>query len=291
MANTKISALPAGNPAQTTDQIPVARSGANNQITAASIAALAAGTPLYTGAGWPTLPNLSTTPLFSSNVGSGDTDLYTVPAGKKAIIFGQAWNSTASSVSFYCQIKLSGTYFPTVATQSLANTAAASLGLFSVIVLEAGQVFSIHTSAAGLNLVGTIYTFDNTANIKSALITTFINGNNAVYTCPVGKTAYLYGHINNHNTVASAGSVQGYNNTGGSLTYHWNYVPNGGSAGTSNQIAQNITAAAGAGTPASFGLALNTVELAFTAGDSLSVNSTSSNANQLAWINIVEQSS
>lgn len=41
MANTKISNLPAGNPAQATDQIPVARAGANNQITVASVNLLA----------------------------------------------------------------------------------------------------------------------------------------------------------------------------------------------------------------------------------------------------------
>lgn len=41
MANTKISALPAGNPAQTGDIVPIDRAGANFGITAGSIAALA----------------------------------------------------------------------------------------------------------------------------------------------------------------------------------------------------------------------------------------------------------
>jgi len=41
MANLKISQLTAGNPAQTGDQIPVARSGANDYVTASSVAALA----------------------------------------------------------------------------------------------------------------------------------------------------------------------------------------------------------------------------------------------------------
>lgn len=40
MADTKISALTSGNPAQSTDEIPIARSGANFKITAGSIAAL-----------------------------------------------------------------------------------------------------------------------------------------------------------------------------------------------------------------------------------------------------------
>lgn len=41
MADTKISALTSGNPALTTDEIPIARSGANYKITAGSVASLA----------------------------------------------------------------------------------------------------------------------------------------------------------------------------------------------------------------------------------------------------------
>ena len=50
MANEKISALPSGVPAQVTDAIPIARSGANYQITAQSVANLApppTGSNLY----------------------------------------------------------------------------------------------------------------------------------------------------------------------------------------------------------------------------------------------------
>lgn len=244
----------------------------------------------YVGSGLPTLKGFSTLPLVFSNVGTGDTDLFTVPTGKKYVVFGQAWNSTAASITFYCQVKLGdAVYRPTVAAQTLANTATAAAGLFSVMILEAGQIFSIHTTGTGLNLTGTIYVFDANVNIRTAFISSFINGNNPVYTCPTGKKAYIYGHLPNHNSVGSCGSVQGYNNSAGSLTYKWNYVPNGGTPSTANQIDASIVAAAGAGTPASFGLPRNTLEMAFTAGDSLSVNSTSNNANQLAWVNIVEQ--
>ena len=40
MADLKISQLTSGNPAQTNDEIPIARSGANFKITAGSISAL-----------------------------------------------------------------------------------------------------------------------------------------------------------------------------------------------------------------------------------------------------------
>jgi len=50
MPNTKISALTLGNPAQGTDEVPIARAGANFKVTAASIAALSpAGTVTSVG--------------------------------------------------------------------------------------------------------------------------------------------------------------------------------------------------------------------------------------------------
>lgn len=45
MADTKISALTSGNPAQSGDEIPIARAGANYKITAGSIASLATVSP------------------------------------------------------------------------------------------------------------------------------------------------------------------------------------------------------------------------------------------------------
>lgn len=46
MADTKISDLASGNPAQSGDQIPIARAGANYKITAGSVSSLALATPL-----------------------------------------------------------------------------------------------------------------------------------------------------------------------------------------------------------------------------------------------------
>ena len=45
MADTKISALTSGDPAQSGDEIPIARSGANYKVTAGSVAALATPPP------------------------------------------------------------------------------------------------------------------------------------------------------------------------------------------------------------------------------------------------------
>lgn len=67
MPNTKISALTAGDPALGTDQIPIARSGANFQVTAASIAALSpAGTVTSVG-GTGTVNGLTLTGTVTSS--------------------------------------------------------------------------------------------------------------------------------------------------------------------------------------------------------------------------------
>lgn len=52
MANEKISQLTNGNPAQGSDLVPIARSGANFSITAAAIAALAGGSGLRFAFNW-----------------------------------------------------------------------------------------------------------------------------------------------------------------------------------------------------------------------------------------------
>lgn len=51
MADTKISALASGNPAQSGDELPIARSGANYKVTAGSIAALAVPPGAITSSG------------------------------------------------------------------------------------------------------------------------------------------------------------------------------------------------------------------------------------------------
>jgi hypothetical protein len=247
--------------------------------------------PVYAGAGWPTLPNFKGVPIFSSNAGTGDVDLYTVGTGRRAVCVFSAWNSTASSITFYPEVKISSTYYAVNSKTTLASTATASTtaGLFDII-LEAGQKCSVNTTGTGLNINGTAYTWDVAgSNLKSSVITSFINGDNTVYTCCGAgyTTAFVVGHVASiFNTAATTSLLSGWNNTAGTLTYHWNFVPSGGSAGTSNQITAAISSAATSGTPVTFG---SNMFMAFASGDLVSVNGTSTNAAQIGWVNVVEQ--
>jgi hypothetical protein len=95
MADTKISALTAGNPALGTDVIPVARAGTNVGVTATSIAALAGGG---------TYPRVGT-PIISGPRCSGSTsgfNGYTIWAqlcGNRLRILPAAWKIVLAAVS------------------------------------------------------------------------------------------------------------------------------------------------------------------------------------------------
>jgi hypothetical protein len=71
MANTKISALTSGNPAQSSDLLPIDRGGSNFSITAGSIAGLAGGLNIATSE-TPSIPS----PLYSPSETPADTEPY-----------------------------------------------------------------------------------------------------------------------------------------------------------------------------------------------------------------------
>ena len=125
MPNTKISDLTAGNPALGTDQIPVARSGTNVQVTAASIAALSpAGT------------------VTSVAVSGGTTGL----------------TVTGSPVTSSGTITLSGTLAPAnggtgaIGTPSNGQLLIGNGTNYSVATLTAGSNVTITNSAGGITI-------------------------------------------------------------------------------------------------------------------------------------------
>ena len=87
MANTKITDLTSGNPAQTGDEIPINRSGNDRKITAGSIASLALDPIVLTEIGDPGAAAANTLRLYSRDNGSGKTQLCVqFPSGDIAVI-------------------------------------------------------------------------------------------------------------------------------------------------------------------------------------------------------------
>lgn len=217
--------------------------------------------------------------LVSAN---GENDLYTVPAGMRASISISISNFTGVSITETPQIKVSGTYY-----QVLASTATGTAGFGPSPVgttfggwpiLEAGETFAINTSAAGLNIFGFVVTFKNTEALKSPKLLTLTSGNNTVYTCPVGKIAILTNFGSGGNPPHRV-----MNATGVSVSYFWYYVPNGSSPSTTNQLGPPLSTATN--------VAYNSTgnQSALVAGDSLVVNTTSSAAGQVAYIENLEE--
>lgn len=222
-------------------------------------------------------------PLVGANLvitGSGHNDIYTVPAGKKALIGAnifRTYNPSAGNISWFAEIKVSGTYYPISITSTLATGTGASGGLgTAAIVLNAGESLSINcATTAGLNVRGDAAEFDvSETRLATTRILGLVSGDQTLLTTPVGKT--ILPIITSAAGVAIVAAVIVTNNSGGALNYYLNQVPSGGTVGATNQL-YPVTSIADKSTS---GFAVGTMR----AGDFISVNSSSSNAGQIAWV-------
>lgn len=211
---------------------------------------------------------------------TGDTDLYTVPTGKKALFFGHsAFNASAGNISYYFQIKVSSTYYRITSVTTLATGVRTTLSDATVIVLGAGEILSINTATTnGLNILTRVVEFDATLNgIKTSRILALSNGDNTLYTVPTGKTALLLGGAD----MISSNQVLVMNDSGANRTYNVYIVPSGGAAGTSNKVEAANTIADNVATSFTCLTTLNT-------GDFIVVNTDNGAATQTAWVTYAE---
>jgi len=216
-----------------------------------------------------------------ASVNTGDTDLYTVPTGKKAIIATRTlYNSSAGNITYYFQIKVSSTYYPISAATLLASGAdSSSPSIPGSIVLGAGESIAVNTvTNNGLNIWMKVIEFDATfAGVKTSRILNLANGDNTLYTVPSGKTALILGT----NLDISPGTLNLSNRSGAARNITVYIVPSGGSAGTTNQIFQ--TTAVGSGALQQF-----TMNVSMDSGDFIVVNTNSGTAGQHAYVTYME---
>lgn len=218
--------------------------------------------------------------INSNNIGSGNVDLYTVPAGKRAIVSLTVFNSTVSSINVTPKAKLSGSATYTALTAGQAVTTLNSNTLPTRIVLEAGDILAVTTQSAGINAFGTVLLFDNTSCLLSPRLLTLTSGDNTLYTCPantkayfIGCPAWIYGSANNPLMTI-------INNSGSTQSYKVNIVPSGSSPGATNQaLAANSLINTDSVAPQ--------IVAALTAGDKISINTTGTGT-QLVYCVVVE---
>lgn len=249
---------------------------------------IAAGNPvLAAGAGFGLIPGVNLfnvlVPLAQQgNLPSGTTDLYTVPTGKQAL-FGamRMFNPTIGGITAQVQVKIGGLYFRIASATITVNASQDNgFGSTSGYLLNAGESLAVVTGALGLNAFPRIWEFDATANLKCPRLNALINGNNTLYTCPVGKTAIVLAVSILQNQLPVQSPIYVNDTGGGPLTVFWHQVPSGGTADTTNRITTSASVANGA---VSAGVAS-----VLTAGMSLVINSNSGNAGQSAYALIAE---
>lgn len=226
------------------------------------------------------LQGLKYVPIVGSNLSIGDTDLYTVPTGRSALVVNQArlYNPSAGTITWFPELKVGGTYYRLLSGVTLTTGTGGTSGGASAIVLGAGETLAADAATtAGLNLRMQAWEFDaSDTRLATSRNLALASGDNTIYTVPAGESAVL---LSNSPTGMNAGVVNVVNATGGSLNYFVNVVPSGGTVGSTNQL-YPATAAAD-----KTSLQFQAV-VTLAAGDFVSVNSSGVDAgrHQIAWV-------
>jgi hypothetical protein len=219
---------------------------------------------------------------FFSNLSTGDVDLYTVPAGRKAFIGPSARgiNKSAGNITSFLQVKISGTYYRLTTAVTAASGASMSISLFAGMILNAGESIAINNATnSGLNIGLSIFEFDDSSPLVRASIFGLASGNQTLYTCPASTIPFAFSDIMAY--THSPISCPVFNGSGGSLNYYLNNVSSGGSPSSSNQITPSIA------------ISNNSVDIpnlygSLTPGDFINVNSSGGGAGQNIWLNLYE---
>jgi hypothetical protein len=206
------------------------------------------------------------------NMGTGTTTLYTVPAGRVAILYpGGSAFVTGATRTF--QLALSSGSFKPVISGILSLTAGVSTyptGQF--VLMTAGESLVASSSLSGTSLLSTILELPSTFPIVTASSSAAsANTLTTVYTAPAGKSAWIYSGPFDGSVLAysvnSFGQSQWCSNmTGGTASTGWYIVPSGG--GAPIQIAGTTT------NTANLAVALRISKNTLNTGDSLAFIST-----------------
>ncbi len=234
-------------------------------------------TPSYGGM---SLTGVSYPVIVGSNLGSGSTDLYTAPAGKRAIAINIMNYNTGTSNTIFPQLKSGGNYYRLQNSVTMAtdvNVANSTL----LPVIEPGESYSINCTTTGLNTRMEIIQYDANVPIYSPKLLSLANGDNTVYTVPTGKKAFLARGVQAVSGQFSAGRY--VNDSGGTRLINCFIVDSGGATGTSNKCLNNNTSVNAATVATIWGGSVD-----ISAGDFLVINTNAATATQIAWVNVTE---
>lgn len=213
--------------------------------------------------------------------GSGNVDVYTVPAGKRVQVTIDFYNTSAGSLNVFPELKRSATYYRLGTNVSVGASLRSNTPSPYLFEGASGDIVAFNAAGSGLNWWASVVEFDDTSAQRCPINLALASGDNTLYTVAAGKTASA---MNSGWTefATTVGTIQVSNSSGGSLNYKSNVVLSGGTVGASNQRDASTAIANGVVT----GIA---AVGKLSAGDFISVNTTSSTATQVAWVCVSEK--
>jgi len=175
--------------------------------------------------------SVTPTNVRSSNLASGTTDIFTVPAGKRFILSSlNATTTNGTATTGYALLKTNGTYYrwSTSAVLPTNTLSAISIGSDNSF-LEAGESIAINSTLVGVNANTTGILFSTNCPAYTPRLLALSAGNNTFYTCPAGKCAVNM-PLPNLPGVATPSMMGIYiNDSGSTRTIGFYVVPSGGS--------------------------------------------------------------
>ena len=232
-------------------------------------------TGMYFG-GFPIIKNCKFSSIYGGNLPIGITDLYTVPSGKKSFIsqVGRIYNTSTGSISANAVIKIEENYYDIGGINTLTTGTGANPNFLMGFILNEGESFSYRCSLnSGLNVRFAVLEFSSVEeNYNTARILQLSSGSQVLFTVPENKSA---GGISNIGFYRSTCVVSNF--TGSSVNYSIHVVPSGSIADTSNQLFPFTSLTNGNSLEFAFGIST------LSEGESIVINSTSSDSGQLAY--------
>lgn len=208
-----------------------------------------------------------------------NVDVYTVPAGKVAVVGASNIfnNGLATSANFILKAKI-GTDYRIVGS---LNVGANSGNTFqSSFLFQAGETIAYQSQTSTTMVTLRVFEADRPDGLYVNDTTTFVAGDNVIAVAPVGKRLVIAG-APGVSTLTAASAILYSNETGASRPVYLNVYPTGGSAGTLNRIGGTATVANLAASATGTSVTLNP-------GDSLSLNTTSNAMGQFARVVALE---
>lgn len=217
---------------------------------------------------------------YTCGLRAGDTDLYTVPANKKALVIDVSFTNPATNaenVACDAQVKTGGKYyrFDYVALTAIPGTYGSTSAL-APFLLAPGETFAVWCSSAGLSVWPLIVEFDADVPIRDSRLLTLSKGDNAVFTVPENKTVAFMGMPSTGSGGPLRGKVWYYNAGSESRDVQVHAVPHGRTASPENAIFVGRVAQRTMVQALLYG--------GLKAGDVISVSTDTDGAGQIAWV-------